>query len=54
MLVLFETSAGYALFAVKNDGKLEDVKNLHKEFESIDKAKKLYVVDSHADFARIH
>ena len=44
MLVLFETSAGYALFAVKNDGKLEDVKNLYKEFESIDKAKKLYVV----------
>jgi len=42
MLVLFETSAGYALFSVKNDGKLQDVNNLYKEFESPEKAKKLY------------
>jgi len=41
MLVLFETSAGYALFSVKNDGKLQDVNNLYKEFESPEKAKKL-------------
>jgi len=43
MLVLFETPAGYALFKVKNDGKLGDVDNLYKEFETADKANKMSV-----------
>mmetsp|Transcript_3197 Transcript_3197/g.5729 ORF Transcript_3197/g.5729 Transcript_3197/m.5729 type:complete len:538 (+) Transcript_3197:204-1817(+) len=34
MLVLFETPAGYSLFKVLDEGKLEDPKNLYKEFES--------------------
>lgn len=50
MLVLFETSAGYALFSVKNDGKLSDVSNLYKEFESAEKARKLYVASASRPF----
>jgi len=41
MLVLFETPAGYALFSLKNEGKLEDVNNLYKEFETPEKANKM-------------
>lgn len=38
MLVLFETSAGYALFKVLKPGKLEETADVWKEFESADKA----------------
>ena len=35
MLLLFETSAGYALFKVKSD-KLEDATNVYKSFQTSD------------------
>ncbi|GAB5032100.1 nucleolar protein nop5 [Nannochloropsis oceanica] len=38
MLLLFETSAGYALFKVLKEAKLQDVENLWKEFENPEKA----------------
>ena len=38
MLLLFETSAGYALFKVLKPGKIEDTDNLWKDFETVDKA----------------
>jgi nucleolar protein 58 len=43
MLVLFETPAGYALFKVLDEGKLENPDKLHKYFESPEAAQKLYV-----------
>ncbi len=42
MLVLFETPAGYALFKVLNEGKLQEA-NVYKEFSSPENAQKLYV-----------
>ena len=58
MLILYETPgmlpprvrsicwltllAGFALFQVKDEGKLKDVDKLFTYFESVDKAKKLY------------
>jgi nucleolar protein 58 len=42
MLVLYETAAGYALFKVKDDGKvLNDVDQLYKEFQDGERAQKL-------------
>lgn len=38
MLVLFETPAGYALFKMMDDGKLENPDDLHKYFETADLA----------------
>lgn len=38
MLVLFETPAGYATFKVLDEGKLRNVDDLHREFESPEKA----------------
>lgn len=38
MLLLFETSAGYALFKVLNEGKLSEVSDLYKDFETAEKA----------------
>jgi len=40
-LVLFETPAGFALFKVNKDAKLETVDNIHKEFSSASKAQKV-------------
>jgi nucleolar protein 58 len=42
MLVLYETALGYCLFKVSNSAKLESA-DLWKEFESPEKANKLYV-----------
>jgi len=42
MLVLFETPAGFALFKVNDESKLKKPDNLIEEFQSIDKAKKMY------------
>ena len=42
MLLLFETSAGYALFKVLKEAKLQDVENLWKEFENPEKASSMY------------
>lgn len=44
MLLLFETSAGYALFKVLKEAKLQDVENLWKEFENPEKASSMYVL----------
>ena len=41
MLVLFESPAGYALFKVLDEGKLADVENIWKEFETPAKANKM-------------
>jgi len=41
MFVLFETPAGYAIFKLLNEKKLQATDNLFKEFESADKASQL-------------
>ncbi|XP_067116320.1 nucleolar protein 58 [Osmerus mordax] len=41
MLVLFETAAGYAIFKVLDESKLEEVEDLWKEFETTEKANKV-------------
>ncbi|KAL7991503.1 hypothetical protein Chor_015759 [Crotalus horridus] len=41
MLVLFETAAGYAIFKVLNEKKLQEIDNLWKEFETPEKANKI-------------
>jgi hypothetical protein len=43
MLVLYETAMGYCLFKVSDTAKIESA-DLWKEFESPEKANKLYVV----------
>jgi hypothetical protein len=41
MLLLFETAAGFALFKVNREDKLEKVDDLYREFESLDAAQKV-------------
>ncbi|KAM6945541.1 nucleolar protein 58 [Aplochiton taeniatus] len=41
MLVLFETAAGYAIFKVLDEAKLQEVDSLWKEFETPEKANKI-------------
>ncbi|XP_048091309.1 nucleolar protein 58 isoform X3 [Alosa alosa] len=41
MLVLFETAAGYAIFKVLDEQKLQEVDSLWKEFETPEKANKM-------------
>jgi hypothetical protein len=41
MLVLFETPAGYALFKVHNEGKLQEA-NIAKDFATLEGAQKVY------------
>ena len=41
MYVLFETPAGFALFKVLKEGKLKDVDDIHKYFETPEKAAKI-------------
>lgn len=41
MLVLFETAAGYAVFKLLNEKKLQETENLYKDFETPEKANKL-------------
>jgi len=40
MLVLLETSAGYAILNIKKEGKLENVESIQEMFESEESAKK--------------
>jgi nucleolar protein 58 len=40
MLVLYETSAGYALFKTLDDSKLKKVDNIYKYFQDEEAAKK--------------
>jgi nucleolar protein 58 len=41
MLVLFETAAGYAIFKLLNEKKLQETENLYLDFETPEKANKL-------------
>ena len=41
MFVLFETPAGYAIFKLLNEKKLQSIDNLFQEFKSADKASEL-------------
>ncbi|CAM1294890.1 NOP58 (predicted), partial [Pycnogonum litorale] len=41
MLVLFETSAGYAIFKLANEKKLNEIDNLYEDFESPESASKV-------------
>ncbi|CAH2305955.1 nucleolar 58 [Pelobates cultripes] len=41
MLVLFETAAGYAIFKVLDESKLQEVDSIWKEFETPEKANKI-------------
>jgi hypothetical protein len=41
MLALFETPAGFALFKVLNEKKLDNVEDLWKEFETPEVARKV-------------
>lgn len=50
MLLLFETSAGYALFKVLQPKKLNDTTNLWKEFLSIDTASSIVKLKSFVPF----
>lgn len=43
MLVLYETAAGYALFKLVDDGKMEKPEEIYKDFESVEKANQAYV-----------
>lgn len=47
MLILYETAAGYALFKLVNDSKLEKSDDLWKDFETAEKANAAYVSDLH-------
>uniref|UniRef100_A0A8D2B9V2 Nop domain-containing protein n=1 Tax=Sciurus vulgaris TaxID=55149 RepID=A0A8D2B9V2_SCIVU len=50
MLVLFETSVGYAIFKVLNEKKLQEVDSLWKEFETPEKANKMH--NAEAQFSK--
>lgn len=50
MLVLYETPAGYALFKLLKDGKLSQVEELYKEFESPASARKLVKLEAFTKF----
>lgn len=50
MLVLFETSAGYALFKVLDKGKLKKADDIWKEFQSPDAAAKLVKLKAFSKF----
>jgi len=41
MLVLFETAAGYAVFKLLNEKKLQETENLYLDFQTPEKANKL-------------
>ncbi|KAL1914889.1 uncharacterized protein VTP21DRAFT_7805 [Calcarisporiella thermophila] len=50
MLVLFETPAGYALFKLLDDGKIEKPEELYKAFESPESANKLVKLQAFGKF----
>lgn len=51
MLVLFETSAGYAVFKLLDERKLSNVENLYKDFETPDGANKVVKLQHFRKFA---
>lgn len=50
MLVLFETSAGFAVFKLLKEKKLAKAENLYKEFKTADKASKLLALRDFVKF----
>ncbi|KAG9153609.1 hypothetical protein Leryth_008549 [Lithospermum erythrorhizon] len=50
MLLLFETSAGFALFKVLDEGKLSKVEDLANDFSKIDSAKKVVKLKAFSKF----
>ncbi len=50
MLVLFETSAGFAIFKLLDEKKLKQSENLYKDFETVDSAKKVVKLKSFDKF----
>ncbi len=42
MLVLYETPAGYALFQIKDESKIQEVEDITQHFSDADSANKLY------------
>lgn len=50
MLLLFETAAGYALFKVLNENKLQEVDDLFDEFTSLDSAQKIVKLKAFSKF----
>eukprot|EP00013_Stygamoeba_regulata_P029703 CAMPEP_0177650936 /NCGR_PEP_ID=MMETSP0447-20121125/12238_1 /TAXON_ID=0 /ORGANISM="Stygamoeba regulata, Strain BSH-02190019" /LENGTH=501 /DNA_ID=CAMNT_0019153899 /DNA_START=197 /DNA_END=1702 /DNA_ORIENTATION=- len=50
MLVLFETSAGFALFKVLDEAKVKECKDLHKDFSSLEKANAMVQLKSFRRF----
>ncbi|KAL3696368.1 hypothetical protein R1sor_010444 [Riccia sorocarpa] len=51
MLVLFETPAGFALFQLLDEGKLDKVEDLWKDFETQENARKLVKLKAFSKFA---
>jgi len=49
-LVLFETSAGFALFKVISEGKLREATNIQNEFETLEKAHKIVQLQNFGRF----
>ncbi|KAH7299264.1 hypothetical protein KP509_24G002900 [Ceratopteris richardii] len=50
MLVLFETPAGFALFKVLDEGKLDKIEDLWKEFETGESARKIVKLKAFSKF----
>jgi nucleolar protein 58 len=50
MLILYESAAGYALFKVLDEGKLEKVDNIYKEFKSPERAASLVKLQAFKKF----
>jgi nucleolar protein 58 len=51
MLILFETPAGFALFKLHDEGKLEKVDKLYENFADLSKTKRLVSLDNFRKFA---
>ena len=53
MLILFETAAGYAIFKLLDEKKLQESTNIYKEFESPDTATQLLKLQHFEKFADV-
>jgi len=51
MLILFETPAGFALFRLQDEGKLEHVDKLYEYFEDLSSAKRLITLETFQQFS---
>jgi len=54
MLVLFESAAGYALFKLLDEAKLQDIDNLYKDFETAGKASQIIKLKHFEKFENIN